>query len=179
MKSNLDEALRLTPLWVIILTLIIFVCSGCIWEPFNSLDAEANCSTNNWYITANFASGKTLSYKQRPGDSMRYQRTSASEPMPILKSIVVVLDDTSPVKYSLSSNDLDKLRTAGDGRVILIISDNGLVCLDPSLVQKTAHQESGNYQSQEDYIRFLKNAEGPSSQWMRRVLTSDSKGDNP
>ncbi len=142
--------------------------TGCLFEPLHSSDSETNCSKRTWLITASFASGRQLSYKQLSGDSMRYQKTKAGDVMPVLTNIVAVSENSEPIKYSLSMYEIAKLRNAHYGEIRLVIYDDGIACLPPRvIVQSDNHQ-----QTQKEYIQFLANEKNEAVKWTQDVLNA-------
>jgi len=70
------------------------------------------------------------------------------------------------VKYSLSSDEVTKLRNAGNGRVRLVLYNDGIACLPP-LMRAVSKDHP---QSQEEFVEFLKTSKQEALDWTQNVL---------
>jgi hypothetical protein len=132
------------------------------------LDSEANCSDKTWQITAEFASGKQLFYRQKPGNFMRYQTAGVDESMPVLTNIILISEGPKPVKCSLSNHEITKLRNARNGSVRLVIYDDTIACLPPLQMAEAENHP----QTRGEYIQFLHNEKDKAIKWTQDVLNA-------
>jgi|GEM_PF-6695974 len=183
------ERLKRIVFSILALAGIVFTCTSCIFlfgESFGSRDSLDNVTTNKWTVTPKFVSPsdeisfKNGSYSQRSESFFGFQAASAWSPFPILTNIVVKRKDHESVQYSLSASQISKLREVSGGEVRLVLYDEGLGCMSPTVksllvaLEKKANQDRA-YCDMKDRCQILRNQKSEVLNWTAEVLTNGIK----
>ena len=152
---------------------LVPVCTSCLFlfgESFYARDSLVNATAEPWRAEADFASGKHDAYLHPQGGDVGYQRTGRGEPMPVLTNIVLISWSTPPTEYSLSNDAISKLRTASGGKLWLILYEEGLACMSPSIKKAFGDANRKKPYNSDEYLRMLRNWKNEALAWTREVL---------
>lgn len=155
---------------------LFLTCSGCLFfgDSFASRDSLENATVEPCQVTVKFASQQLYSrpaevYMQQAESFCGFQRRNRNEPMPTITNIMVQLTNAS-VCFSLSANEVAKLREASGGNLRLIIYSDGLGCVPPALHAYFASVNGNNPYSKEKHSQMLMYIKDQVVRWTKQVL---------
>lgn len=145
-----------------------------ICESFYSRDSLENATTKTWMVTPKFASEKRKpyqreTYEQPPETFYGYQAIGKNEPLPVLTNIVVQSTDFMSVQYSLSADEISKLRRSSGGELRLVLYDEGIACISPGIKAYFKEIDKRPY-NKEEYFQVLRDKKDEAIKWTRDVL---------
>lgn len=161
---------------VIVLCLVL-VC-GCqlLFEPFDSRDSLEKVTSETWMIAARFLSGRNLIYEQRSGSFAGYSRSNGrGERLPVLTNVVAQVKDSKDFKYTLSGEQISRLRDASGGELRLVLYDEGIACMSPAMNEAIAELGKHPYDKQKR-LQLLRDQRDEALKWTRDVVTNSGTG---
>ncbi len=146
-------------------TLIGF--SGCfLFEPFGGLDAVMNSTSAPWSVSVAFTDGKSRTFQIPPEIYTPFSRMAKREPMPLLATITTRAG--AGEVYSLTRVDVEALRKAANGKVRLILYEDGIACMPPGWIAPDSENRK--------YFEWLRTNKHEWLKWTKEVLAQTGRG---
>ena len=141
-------------------------------ESFRSVDSLENATSNSWIVNVKFASGEQNTYDQAPKMSVGYAVFAKGDNPKIVTNINLQAKTPNKIEFSLSLKEILKLRRAGDGRLGLVIYDEGIGCMSPATTKafKDVNEKQGY--SEQNHFEMLRAKKGEILNWTRDALTN-------
>jgi hypothetical protein len=160
-------------MWFIVLCLPItslWIGAGCASMSSSSTpDTLDNASTNAWTVTVAFASGKPQTFVQPPESAHDFGTGVAASPA-LITSITAVSNGPHPLTSTLSSRDIRRLRQSAPGGLMLVIYDNGIAALSPTIKKAIVGYLTQTSYNRSDYFRLLRLEEQAALMWTQNAV---------
>jgi len=149
--------------------ILALLAPGCfLFESFESSDSLGNATERTWRVDAQFNSGKHESYEQAAGRFVGFSKPGKHAPMPLLTNFIISSEGGSGKQYSFNTVEISKLRSASDGKLKLVIYDDGLACLPPV----RSPQREDYPETHQEYLQLLHRKKLLAITWTRHVLSN-------
>jgi hypothetical protein len=147
------------------------LCAGCaLFQPLQSQDSLDNCSSMTWQVAVTFVSGKKQTYTQKPKTIVDFAVAAKEPGQSRLSTIVVRSEGPAATEYSLSFLEISKLRNASGGELRLILYDDGLGCMSPTMKSSLVKAYEESPYSGQDYFATLRARKAECLKWSHDVL---------
>jgi hypothetical protein len=159
---------------------LLFVCSSCLFffgDSFAYRDSLENATAQSCLVTANFAFQEKNPrppqiYVQQAESFCGFESKDRNEPLPVLTNIVIRLVN-SEAQHSLSVNEITKLRKASGGALSLVLYNEGIGCVSPTIQAYFETPNGKHPYNKEEHFQMLKDIKREVLQWTKQVLNEE------